>query len=194
MDNCKRTVSHQYQNWNITSTSDPQVQRLFGMWPSQLDCCGSSWLTMMTPRFSKKQDESAIGNPIRIWRHDRLISSDLAHSVRERNLFLRALKLDGSERLPVAEIGGGQGRFAEILGHTTNYRHFIFDIQIELLPDGLCDLFMNMRSLVEMRMEQIEHYLKHIDRLSTTGFMSRQWLTWTNTASRQYGDADRLSA
>ncbi len=52
--------------------------------------------------------------------------------------------------------------------------------QIELLPDGVCDLFINMNSLMEMRMEQIKRYLKHIERLTTTGFMSRQWLTWTN--------------
>ena len=36
--------------------------------------------------------ESEIGNPIRIWRKGSLISSDLAHSVRERNILLEDVK------------------------------------------------------------------------------------------------------
>lgn len=72
--------------------------------------------------------ESEIGNPIRIWRKGRLISSDLAHSVRERNMLFEALSLSGNEGLVVGELGAGQGRLAEIFGRTTNFRYFIFDI------------------------------------------------------------------
>jgi len=72
--------------------------------------------------------EHEVGNPLRIWREGRLISSDLAHSVRDRNLLLQALGLDGQEGLTVAELGAGHGRLAEAFGRTTNYRHLIFDV------------------------------------------------------------------
>lgn len=72
--------------------------------------------------------ESEIGNPIRIWRNGKLISSDLAHSLKERNMLLTANQLIGRENLVVGELGAGHGRLAEIFGRTTNYRYFIFDI------------------------------------------------------------------
>ena len=72
--------------------------------------------------------ESEVGNPIRIWRKGKLISSDLAHSIRERNIFLKALSLSGNEGLVIGELGAGSGRLVEVFGRTTNYRHFIFDI------------------------------------------------------------------
>jgi putative sugar O-methyltransferase len=73
-------------------------------------------------------DELEIGNPIRITRRGRLISSDLAHSLRERNMLLDACGLKGDEGLTIAEIGAGHGRLAEIFGRTSNYRYVIFDI------------------------------------------------------------------
>lgn len=76
----------------------------------------------------EKLTESEIGNPIRIWRKGKLISSDLAHSVRERNMLLEALSLSGNEGLIVGELGAGHGRLAEIFGRTTNFRYVIFDI------------------------------------------------------------------
>jgi putative sugar O-methyltransferase len=73
-------------------------------------------------------EESEVGNPIRIRRQGRLISSDLAHSVRERNMLLECCSLAGSEALVVGELGAGHGRIAEVYGRTTNYRYMIFDI------------------------------------------------------------------
>lgn len=73
-------------------------------------------------------DESLIGNPLRIHRKGKLISSDLCHSLRERNQILRTANLSGSEQLVVGELGAGNGRLAEIFGRTTNYRYVIFDI------------------------------------------------------------------
>lgn len=171
--------------------------------------------------------ESEIGNPIRIWRKGRLISSDLAHSVRERNMLLEALSLKADEGLIVGELGAGHGRLAEIFGRTTNFRYFIFDItpalfvsqwyikalfpnekifefrhfddfaeisdelqecrfafftsnQIEKLPSDYLHLFINMNSLGEMQIDQIQNFLHHIDRLTTMAFLSRQWLHWVN--------------
>jgi len=165
--------------------------------------------------------ESEIGNPIRIWRKGRLISSDLAHSVRERNMLLEALSLNGNEGLIVGELGAGHGRLAEIFGRTTNFRHFIFDItpalfvsqwyikalfpnekifefrhfddfaeirdelhecrfafftsnQIDKLPNDYFHIFINMNSLAEMRLDQIQNFLNHIDRVTSGAFLSRQ--------------------
>jgi hypothetical protein len=48
------------------------------------------------------------------------------------------------------------------------------------MPDGICDLFINMNSLMEMRPEQIKNFLRHIDRLTQRSFLSRQWVSWRN--------------
>lgn len=171
--------------------------------------------------------ESEIGNPIRIWREGRLISSDIAHSVRERNMILDNLNLNGSENYVIGELGAGHGRLAEVFGLTTNYRYFIFDIppalyvaqwyikaifpeaklfefrhfddfdeihdelnacrfafftanQIEKIPENCCDIFINSTSLMEMRMDQISHFLNQIDRLTLHAFFSRQFINWKN--------------
>lgn len=171
IENFKRTVSHNYQNWYMVSREDPQVRQLFNTWPTNFAI--EPWFnTIEIPdhvglhpsfnfenpinplavaeqreiyrvavgllwEFVKSTDtfnvldqltESEIGNPIRIWRKGHLISSDLAHSVRERNMMLEALSLGGKEGLVVGELGAGHGRLAEVLGLTTNFRYFIFDI------------------------------------------------------------------
>jgi putative sugar O-methyltransferase len=272
IENFKRTVSHGYQNFVMSSLYDPQVIELFKT--MQTDFTSESWFNVIetpdhvgiheriydddigkhfdnpTYRLAYPEDrevyrvavgllwervratdayildsleESEIGNPIRIWRKGKLISSDIAHSVRERNMLMEPLSLDGRESLTVMEIGAGHGRLAEVFGKTTNYRYIIFDItpalyvaqwyitklfpnekvfsfrhfddfkeiekelaesrfafltpnQIEQFPDGYFDLCVNMNSLGEMRLDQVENYLYHIDRLTTMGFMSRQEL------------------
>jgi len=271
IENFKRTVSHNYQNWMMVTDADPQVRQLLALWPKhkshqpwlnaieapdQVGCQFSSpafpfpaypianaqqretyrvavgllWeYVLSTDKFGTLETltESEIGNPVRIWRKGKLISSDLAHSVRERNMLLKASELNGDEALCVAELGAGYGRLAEVFGRTTNYRYMIFDItpalyvsqwyikrifpeeqifefrhfdsfsqieselnksrfafftanQIELMPDGICDLFINMNSLMEMRPEQIKNFLHHIDRLTQRSFLSRQWVSWRN--------------
>ena len=270
IENFKRTVSHNYQNWLMATEDDPQVRQLLALWPQHKS--HQPWLNAMeapdhvgslgNPAFTfpayplanahqretyrvavgllweyvlstdgfgvlETLTESEIGNPVRIWRNGKLISSDLAHSVRERNMLLKASELNGDEPLCVAELGAGHGRLAEVFGRTTNYRYMIFDItpalyvsqwyikrifpeeqifefrhfdsfsqieselnksrfafftanQIELMPDGICDLFINMNSLMEMRPEQIKNFLHHIDRLTQRSFLSRQWVSWRN--------------
>jgi len=271
VENFKRTVSHGYQNFVMSSLNDPQVIKLFETMQTHFTCepwfntievpdhvgiheriyddaiekhfdnptyklaypedrevyriaVGLLWEQVrLTDLFNilDSLEESEIGNPIRIWRKGKLISSDLAHSVRERNMLLNSLSLDGTEKLTVGEIGAGHGRLAEVFGKTTNYRYVIFDItpalyvaqwyitklfpdekifsfrhfddfkeveqelkesrfafltpnQIEMFPDEYFDLSINMNSLGEMRLDQVENYLYHIDRLTTQGFMSRQ--------------------
>ena len=172
IENFKRTVSHNYQNWMMVTDADPQVRQLLALWPKhkshqpwlnaieapdQVGCQFSSpafpfpaypianaqqretyrvavgllWeYVLSTDKFGTLETltESEIGNPVRIWRKGKLISSDLAHSVRERNMLLKASELNGDEALCVAELGAGYGRLAEVFGRTTNYRYMIFDI------------------------------------------------------------------
>ena len=47
--------------------------------------------------------------------------------------------------------------------------------QIELLPDRCVDLFLNISSLHEMMLPQIENYLRQIDRLCRGRFYTKQW-------------------
>lgn len=169
--NFKRTVSHNYQNWTITSINDPQLQTMLAKWPthgsaqpllndietpshvgyhSDLDfqtpeyflatpdkreiyklAVGLIWeFVAATDRFNVLQslEELEVGNPVRIRRQGKVISSDLAHSVRERNLLFNNCGLTGDEALSVAELGAGSGRLAEVFGRTSNYRYYIFDI------------------------------------------------------------------
>jgi putative sugar O-methyltransferase len=270
IENFKRTISHNYQNWLMVSLDDPQVRQLFRTWPEHFT--SEPWFNIIeTPdhvgyhlernpsmvfeeptymlafaenreiyrisvgllwEYVKRNDsfnilekltESEIGNPIRIWRKGQLISSDLAHSVRERNMLLESLSLNGNEGFIVGELGAGHGRLAEIFGRTTNFRYFIFDItpalfvsqwyikklfpdekifefrhfddfakiqnelhesrfafftsnQIEKFPNDYFNLFINMNSLGEMRPDQIQNFLRQINRLTSVAFLSRQEL------------------
>jgi putative sugar O-methyltransferase len=54
---------------------------------------------------------------------------------------------------------------------------FVGAHQIKLLPDKFADLFLNISSLHEMTMDQIEFYLKQIDRLTRSYFYTKQWRT-----------------
>ncbi len=283
IENFKRTVSHNYQNWYMVSRDDPQVRQLFKTWPMHFSiqpwfntievpdhvglhtsltfddatypladaekreiyrvAVGLLWeFINSTDNFNvlRQLRESEIGNPVRIWRKGRLISSDIAHSVRERNMLLENLSYRGDEGLIVGELGAGHGRLAEVFGLTTNYRYFIFDItpalyvsqwyikamfpdkqifefrhfdsfseidkelqecrfafftanQIEKIPDDHLQLFINMNSLGEMRLDQIRNFLSQIDRITTTAFLSRQWLKWDNPLDKQSVAKDTFS-
>lgn len=52
---------------------------------------------------------------------------------------------------------------------------FLMPHQIELLPDKIFDLTINISSLHEMTREQISNYLKQIERLNKGFFYSKQW-------------------
>ncbi|MBF0532663.1 MAG: putative sugar O-methyltransferase [Candidatus Omnitrophica bacterium] len=48
--------------------------------------------------------------------------------------------------------------------------------QVELLPDKSFDVMINISSLHEMTLAQINHYIRHIDRLTNGYFYTKQWL------------------
>jgi len=52
---------------------------------------------------------------------------------------------------------------------------FLTPNQLELLPDKSIDLFVNISSLHEMRMDQIRYYFDEIDRLTRKYFYFKQW-------------------
>jgi len=268
IDNFKRTVGHNYQNWLMTSPKDPQAARLRELWATHMSSqplrnsgelpddvgfhdpaifpfyvlsqpeafetyklsVGLLWeYTLAGDEHGILADlsESPLGNPLRIYRNGKLISSDLCHSVRERNEILQHTALRGDEGIVVGELGAGNGRLAEIFGRTTNYRFMIFDIapalyvsqwyvkklfphekvfefrpfgsyaeireelaasrfafftanQIELLPPGSIDLFININSLTEMAHAQISNFLAQIDRVTKSWLYLQQWYHWKN--------------
>ena len=52
---------------------------------------------------------------------------------------------------------------------------FLLPHQIEHIPDKMFDLFLNVSSLQEMTIEQIEMWFNHIDRVCSGNFYSKQW-------------------
>jgi len=52
---------------------------------------------------------------------------------------------------------------------------FLTPNQMELLPDHSIDLFLNISSLHEMRMDQIKYYFTEIERLTRKYFYFKQW-------------------
>ncbi|MEM0134465.1 MAG: hypothetical protein QXU18_04460, partial [Thermoplasmatales archaeon] len=52
---------------------------------------------------------------------------------------------------------------------------FLTPNQLEMLPADSTDLFINISSLHEMRLDQIIYYFKQIDRLTKGFFYFKQW-------------------
>lgn len=72
-------------------------------------------------------EEPAIGNPIKVIRHGKLISQDIANSILEYYSICETLDLNKCNR--VLEVGGGYGRNAHlILSLNPNVKYFIVDI------------------------------------------------------------------
>ena len=57
---------------------------------------------------------------------------------------------------------------------------FLLPHQAEMLPPKMVDLFINISSLHEMKMEQIEAYFRMVNRLTEGYFYSKQWLVSEN--------------
>jgi putative sugar O-methyltransferase len=57
---------------------------------------------------------------------------------------------------------------------------FLLPNQLELLPNKMADLFINISSFHEMRKEQVEYYFGEVDRLTKSYFYFKQWKSWKN--------------
>ncbi len=76
----------------------------------------------------RQTDEPTVGNPIELYRRGKLISQDLANSIREYNAILSDDRgLAGSFKR-VAELGAGYGRLAHIFLSEGKTKYCIFDI------------------------------------------------------------------
>jgi putative sugar O-methyltransferase len=177
----------------------------------------------------RKLAEPVTGNPLKITRRGRLLSQDLAHSVRERNLILDAtgLRADSAEPIVIGELGAGHGRLAHVFAMSTNCRYMIFDIapallvsqwyiqslfpgekifvfrpfdnfediaeelsqcrfaffassQLETFPENYFNLFINVCSLMEMRLDSINYFFREIERVTRGHFYTKQWLVQNN--------------
>lgn len=173
--------------------------------------------------------EPVTGNPLRITRRGRVLSQDLAHSVRERNLILDTTGLSANSEKPIVigELGAGHGRLAHMFAMSTNCRYMIFDIapallvsqwyiknlfpdekifcfrhfdryedieeeisnckfaffassQLGKMPPKYFDIFINVCSLMEMRIDTINYFFREIDRVTQRFFYTKQWLLQNN--------------
>ena len=77
---------------------------------------------------SQRLQEPAIGNPIRIWRRGKLISQDLANSIREYSTLLQVQPDLRSAPKKVGELGAGYGRLAYVMLQDPGTRYLVFDI------------------------------------------------------------------
>jgi len=73
-------------------------------------------------------EEPEVGDPLRIHHRGRLISQDLANSVREANRLFAHLPSDSTHRPVVAELGAGYGRLGFVLVRGLSMRYWVFDI------------------------------------------------------------------
>ncbi len=77
---------------------------------------------------AKRVEEPSLGNPIKLCRRGKLISQDLANSIREYNAILSDSKELASTSKRVAELGAGYGRVAHIFLSDGQTKYFVFDI------------------------------------------------------------------
>ena len=61
---------------------------------------------------------------------------------------------------------------------------FLLPDQAKMLPEKYIDLFINISSLQEMQMQQIQEYFKLIDKLTKGYFYSKQWIISKNPEDR----------
>jgi putative sugar O-methyltransferase len=168
--------------------------------------------------------EPEVGDPLRVTLDGRLISQDLANSVREYNAV--------RDHLPtgtpcIAELGAGYGRLAFVFARALPCRYWVFDIppalhvaqwylprvlpgkrvfafrrfgsfaevraelesaelafftpnQLEKIPAGYLDAFINVSSLHEMTPEQVRHYLDLIGTRTRSAVYLKQWIRSVN--------------
>lgn len=73
-------------------------------------------------------DEPTVGNPLRVRLRGKLISQDLANSIREYSVIQQFAVKDGSKRAVVAEVGAGYGRLAYVFLLASSCQYLIFDV------------------------------------------------------------------
>ena len=77
---------------------------------------------------SKRTVEPMLGNPIELYRRGKLISQDLANSIREYNAILSGDRELARSVKRVAELGAGYGRLGHVFLSEGQTKYFIFDL------------------------------------------------------------------
>ncbi|HTL01279.1 MAG TPA: putative sugar O-methyltransferase [Vicinamibacterales bacterium] len=118
----------------LTTHSDPVVlsarQRL--LYRIYVSCVWERMLRADSRGLALKVGEPDLGNPIRVWRNNQIITQDLANSIVEANLMSGLLS--GTGNTPrIAELGAGSGRLAHVFSTTHPGTYHIFDIPPALL-------------------------------------------------------------
>jgi putative sugar O-methyltransferase len=75
---------------------------------------------------TERLQEPELGNPVRLWYGDRLISQDLANGVVECNYAARSGHVRDGAR--IAELGAGYGRLAHVFTAARDVVYCVFDI------------------------------------------------------------------
>lgn len=85
-------------------------------------------------RLTEALQEPLLGNPLGSRLNGRLISQDLANSIRERNAILAPVEsaLAGGRRVSIVELGAGYGRLGYVLLRSAPCRYTIVDIPTAL--------------------------------------------------------------
>jgi putative sugar O-methyltransferase len=124
--------------------------------------------------FSKILSEPEIGNPIKIWQDQKLITQDLANSIVECNVIADTLK---DIRKPmVAEIGAGSGRLAHVYASTQPGTYVIFDIPPALVVSQwyLSEIFKNKKIFVFRPFENFEDIRQELESSDIAFFTANQ--------------------
>ena len=76
----------------------------------------------------ERVEEPEVGDPLRIHHRGRLVTQDLANSVREANRLVAHLPSGSTHHQIVAELGAGYGRLGFVLVRALSMRYWVFDI------------------------------------------------------------------
>jgi len=129
--------------------------------------------------------EPMVGNPYHVICDGRVITLDLACSVRE--YWLLSQHIDFSKIKRIVEVGGGYGRTAYVIMKLhPHIKYSMYDVEPsiglakrylnDVLPnnnfefktpdqlDGKCDLFLAINCLHEMKVEHVREYFEYADK------------------------------
>ncbi len=105
-----------------------------------------------------RTSEPTVGNPIGVYRREKLITQDLANSIREYNAILSDCKTLAGGRKRVAELGAGYGRLGHVFVSDRRTQYFVFDIPPALL--------VSQTYLGAVHPDRSVFHFRHFDRFS----------------------------
>ncbi|MBD3812295.1 MAG: putative sugar O-methyltransferase [Betaproteobacteria bacterium] len=124
--------------------------------------------------FSKILSEPELGNPIKIWQGQKIITQDLANSIVECNVI--ADTLSGISNPKIAEIGAGSGRLAHVYSSTQPGSYMIFDIPPALMVSQwyLSKIFPNKKIFLFRSFDHFEDIRQELESCDIAFFTANQ--------------------